>query len=473
MSPEPLSALQIGLIGRGDSTGRLATALQSEGVGIRYQLTPAELGPEHLAASDLQVWLLDVQDCDWNDRLDALMDGAQVPLFFNEHGALERQPHVGFWCRNLVRHMRALIHDNPVETSTSLYAVPANASSAVPLQRSAEPVVDGQLLTEIEALSELLQAEAALTGQRFDDELGLDQLGDEIVLVKADEALEADALAAIPLLGEPMIWPETPVLPVADTEAQAFAATASNVIPLLTARQSAALDDDNIPLLQQVVVESTETEDADCLYDGAVSAQEPLSCDLWVLGSSLGGPAALKRFFTALVEPMPVCFLIAQHIDGHFVPVLAKIIEQANAFYKVNILNRPGLVEAGTVLMTPTDKRLRFLEAGQIVQCQRNWTPPYAPSIDDVLLDAAAAYPGQVHTIIFSGMGEDGIAGVRRVHEQGGQVWAQDSDSCASAVMPEGAVNTGTVQYCGTPEQLAERLSAHYRAAAVIDQQNS
>ncbi|HEX4911509.1 MAG TPA: chemotaxis protein CheB [Permianibacter sp.] len=213
----------------------------------------------------------------------------------------------------------------------------------------------------------------------------------------------------------------------------------------------------DVPMLESVVVASDFE---------AVEAPAPiLPCDLWVLGASLGGPAALKRFFAALNQPLPICFLLAQHIDAHFLPVLGKILEQANPFYPVQVLARPGLIEPGTLLLAPIEKRLRFLDAGQIVNGARSWTPPYSPCIDDVLSDVAAAYPGQVHAIVFSGMGEDGVNGARAVADCRGEVWVQDADSCASSVMPDAIDKAGLARYRATPEDLAARLMARYNPA--------
>lgn len=213
----------------------------------------------------------------------------------------------------------------------------------------------------------------------------------------------------------------------------------------------------DVPMLESVVVAS-EFE--------AVEAPAPvLPCDLWVLGASLGGPAALKRFFAALNQPLPICFLLAQHIDAHFLPVLGKILEQANPFYPVQVLARPGLIEPGSLLLAPIEKRLRFLDAGQIVNGARSWTPPYSPCIDDVLSDVAAAYPGQVHAIVFSGMGEDGVNGARAIADCRGEVWVQDADSCASSVMPDAIDKAGLARFRATPEELAARLMARYNPA--------
>jgi chemotaxis response regulator CheB len=212
-----------------------------------------------------------------------------------------------------------------------------------------------------------------------------------------------------------------------------------------------------VPMLESVALAGE--------FEAVADVQPILPCDLWVLGASLGGPAALKRFFTALNQPLPICFLLAQHIDAHFLPVLGKILEQANPFYPVQVLVRPGLIEPGSLLLAPIEKRLRFLDAGQIVHGSKTWTPPYSPCIDDVLTDVAIAYPGQVHAIVFSGMGEDGVNGASAVANCRGDVWVQDADSCASSVMPDAIDKAGLARFRATPEELAARLMARYNSA--------
>lgn len=247
----------------------------------------------------------------------------------------------------------------------------------------------------------------------------------------------------------------------------------SGPVPTLTSSHDSELEFEAVPLLDAEADDDHPAElDVPMLEAVAIATEfeavpdlaPALPCDLWVLGASLGGPAALKRFFTALNQPLPICFLLAQHIDAHFLPVLGKILEQANPFYPVQVLVRPGLIEPGTLLLAPIEKRLRFLEAGQIVLGARGWTPPYSPCIDDVLKDVAVSYPGQVHSIVFSGMGEDGVNGARAIANCRGEVWVQDSESCASSVMPDAISKAGLARYRATPESLAARLMARYNS---------
>ena len=41
------------------------------------------------------------------------------------------------------------------------------------------------------------------------------------------------------------------------------------------------------------------------------------------------------------------------------------------------------------------------------------------------------------------------------------QIWAQSSDSCASAAMPDASRETGAVNYSGTPRELAQHLVSY------------
>ena len=262
----------------------------------------------------------------------------------------------------------------------------------------------------------------------------------------------------------------SPSTPTADLGASSEPYSAP--VPTLTSSHDSELEFEAVPVLDAETGDDHPELDVPMLEAVAIASEfeavpdlaPALPCDLWVLGASLGGPAALKRFFTALNQPLPICFLLAQHIDAHFLPVLGKILEQANPFYPVQVLVRPGLIEPGTLLLAPIEKRLRFLEAGQIVLGAKTWTPPYSPCIDDVLKDVAVSYPGQVHSIVFSGMGEDGVNGARAIANCRGEVWVQDSESCASSVMPDAISKAGLARYRATPESLAARLMARYNS---------
>jgi len=96
-----------------------------------------------------------------------------------------------------------------------------------------------------------------------------------------------------------------------------------------------------------------------------------------------------------------------------------------------------------------------------VIDHSQKWSAPYSPCIDDVIKSVSRAYGSLSGVIIFSGMGEDGLNGAKRMREQGGMVWAQSPQTCANYSMPEAVINNGVADFVGTTEELAEKLIAH------------
>ena len=180
---------------------------------------------------------------------------------------------------------------------------------------------------------------------------------------------------------------------------------------------------------------------------------------VWVLAASLGGPAALKRFLQALPDGIHAGFILVQHIDNNFMPVLRKILEDYSSL-KVKIADNIGKVNPGEIVLAPVERRLTMTSTGMLLKTDEPWTEPYSPCIDDILNDVAQHWHN-AGTIIFSGMGGDGVIGAKAMHQANKPVWLQDSKSCANSSMPNEIDASGVSDYRGTPEQLAQQLVAH------------
>ena len=70
----------------------------------------------------------------------------------------------------------------------------------------------------------------------------------------------------------------------------------------------------------------------------------------------------------------------------------------------------------------------------------------------------------QCGVIAFSGMGSDGTAAAAYVRRQGGLIWTQSADSCASASMPDSLREGGYSDFSGDPRELAAKLVEHLAA---------
>ncbi|MEL0169526.1 MAG: chemotaxis protein CheB [Pseudomonadaceae bacterium] len=178
---------------------------------------------------------------------------------------------------------------------------------------------------------------------------------------------------------------------------------------------------------------------------------------VWVLGASLGGPTAVKRFLDVLPASLPIAFVYAQHIDPGFEQQLPQIIGRQNEWQVLNC--RPGSrLQAGEVLVVPIAQRLGFNRDGELTLSDEPWPGPYQPSIETVLDTVCQQFGPACGAIIFSGMGEDGVAACGRMRQQGIEVWTQDTQSAACATMPGAVLEAGFSHRQGSPEELAAAL---------------
>jgi len=187
-----------------------------------------------------------------------------------------------------------------------------------------------------------------------------------------------------------------------------------------------------------------------------------LAKNVWVLGASLGGPDAVKRFLAEIPKDLPVAFIVAQHLGENFVSLLAEQLDRYTEF-TVTVAKEGHVVRHNEVLVVPTDERLMINPIGAIELKKKTEQTKYTPSIDNTINNIAMRYKNNSGAIIFSGMCDDGVQGCEALITKGGQVWIQDPDSCVISAMPESVAKKVSVTYSGTPEMLAEQLVSLYK----------
>lgn len=209
-----------------------------------------------------------------------------------------------------------------------------------------------------------------------------------------------------------------------------------------------------------------EVPTLDELVESAVSdapqtatQRETASC-VWVLGASLGGPVAVKEFLHELPGPLPVAFVIAQHIDPGFEDTLTKVWGGLEHFQFVPV-EAGRRIHHGDIVIAPIDQVVTMDHYAQL-QCQQTpWQGPYSPCIDQLMIALAEQLGAQTGAILFSGMGDDGSKGAAFMRERGIEVWGQTAISCANSSMPDSARQAGHVTFSGTPTELAHQLGRY------------
>lgn len=186
-------------------------------------------------------------------------------------------------------------------------------------------------------------------------------------------------------------------------------------------------------------------------------APSPNLGPVWVLCASLGGPEAVKAFLDLLPRDIPASFLYAQHIDAGCLDALVQSIGRHTALDVINGEHGQQLAN-GQVSVVPVDNEIQFSENHGILWQNNSWSGPYGPSHDQLLKNTSEHLGKNCNAIIFSGMGSDGSLGASLIKDSGGNVWAQTTESCVQPSMPDSAFDAGTVDWRGSPAEMAEKL---------------
>lgn len=189
-------------------------------------------------------------------------------------------------------------------------------------------------------------------------------------------------------------------------------------------------------------------------------SEHPPAHHVWVLGASLGGPAAVKTFLDALPEGMPLAFILAQHIDAGFQKVLAQVLGRHNQFNFIELTQGYRLRQAD-VLIAPVEHVVSIDKDARIRFHKDDWDGPYSPSIDQVMDLTVNVLGVRTGAILFSGMGNDGAIAGQKMKRLNVPVWAQSADTCASSSMPDSARAVGCISFSGSPRDLALQLTQH------------
>jgi two-component system chemotaxis response regulator CheB len=166
--------------------------------------------------------------------------------------------------------------------------------------------------------------------------------------------------------------------------------------------------------------------------------------DLVAIGSSTGGPQALREVMSAIPRDARVPVVITQHMPKLFTAILAEHLSKCGlpaAEAKHNEIIKPG-----RVYLAPGDWHftVRREAAGLVAQLDQN--PPVnfcRPAVDPLFASCAEAMGRNMLAVVLTGMGADGREGSRAVRDAGGYVIAQDQATSVVWGMPGAVAEAG------------------------------
>jgi two-component system chemotaxis response regulator CheB len=173
------------------------------------------------------------------------------------------------------------------------------------------------------------------------------------------------------------------------------------------------------------------------------------------IGASTGGTVVLGEMLPLFPADLAACILIVQHMPPGYTAEWAHALNESTALTVAEARHGDFLLP-GKVFIAPGGHHMEVkgthirLSAGPRVKMHR-------PSVD-VLFDSLIPVARLVCAVLLTGMGDDGVAGMMRLHAAGARNVVQDRGSAVVWGMPGAAVRTGCVQKQLPPAEMTKDL---------------
>ncbi|MBF0608257.1 MAG: chemotaxis response regulator protein-glutamate methylesterase [Candidatus Magnetobacterium sp. LHC-1] len=164
------------------------------------------------------------------------------------------------------------------------------------------------------------------------------------------------------------------------------------------------------------------------------------------IGTSTGGPKALQSIVPMLPKNISIPIVISQHMPHSFTGPFAERLNQLSQVCVREAKNGEKL-QSGIVYIAPGCGHMSIVKKGieKYISISESNEYIYKPSVDVMMLSVAQLYPGNCLGVILTGMGNDGLKGMKAIKESDGRTIAQDEESCVVYGMPKAVVDAGIV----------------------------
>ena len=164
------------------------------------------------------------------------------------------------------------------------------------------------------------------------------------------------------------------------------------------------------------------------------------------IATSTGGPAAFNKIFSELPGDFPAPILVVQHMAKGFMEGCATWLNE-NSNLRVKLGEEGEILAPGTVYMAGDDLQMGVSQHSTLHLTSADPILGFRPSGTYLFESVARAYGSSVLALVLTGMGSDGVAGLKSVKEAGGWIVAQDQDSSVVFGMPEEAIKSGQTDF--------------------------
>lgn len=182
----------------------------------------------------------------------------------------------------------------------------------------------------------------------------------------------------------------------------------------------------------------------------------PAAKKVVVVASSTGGPSALEQLFSQLPPTPGAGFIIIQHMPMFFTSSFALRLNNHSGIC-IKEAEQGEIVKENIGLVAPGGKHLE-IKNKTVFLTDSAPENGVKPSANVTLKSAAKEYGEKVIGVILTGMGEDGLEGMRAVKKAGGKVIAQDKETSVVYGMPMEVAKAGLADFILPLEKISEKI---------------
>ena len=178
--------------------------------------------------------------------------------------------------------------------------------------------------------------------------------------------------------------------------------------------------------------------------------------DIVVMGASAGGIPPIERVLSALPTNFPAAVFVTIHTAAEGPRLLSQVLSRMSSL-PVSYGVDGDSVRKSRVYLAPPDRHM-LLDNGVVRVTAGPRENRHRPAIDPLFRSAARAYGPRVVAVLFSGLLDDGTAGLKAVSGHGGIGIVQDPEEARFASMPLNALENDSPRYILPVQQIGPTL---------------
>jgi len=206
---------------------------------------------------------------------------------------------------------------------------------------------------------------------------------------------------------------------------------------------------------RKMASKTVETAIKPPIIDNAMPANTQF--EILLIGASAGGPESARRLLENLPADFPLPVVFVQHIDPHFVEGFATWLNSYSNL-KVVIASSGMQLKKGFVYMPAGKSHIILKSDKSIGMIPETNEKELVPSINRFFESACEVFGSKAIAVLLSGMGKDGVQGMKNLFSAGALTFAQDEKTCLVFGMPHEAIKLNAVNKVLPPNEIAQEI---------------